>query len=973
MHVYLLVFLSGAAALIYEVVWGRQLATFLGITSQAHTVVLATFMAGLALGSRLLGPRADRKEEPLRLFGWLEAGIGACALVGVWALPLVESAYAYLAAGRPAGGTGALLIRLSMATAVLLPPTFLMGGTLPALVRGLERVHSARRHQGLTRTIASIYGVNTLGAAAGAAAAGYLLLPRLGIRGTLFTAVTCNLLIAAVFLRPRPRDPIDPSADQTRTPTQEAADRAIRSSAGRNVLLAALALSGLAAMALQLAWVRALTLVLGSSVYAFSVTLATYLAGIALGSLLFARLRRVREPVAWAAGLETAVGLLALLGLPVIGRLPELFLAAYRAGAQESFASLQGVGVLLASSVILAPTLCLGALFPLLTALAASRADAVGRDVGRAAAANSIGTVVGIVTAGLFALPVLGVQGTVVGAAALHGVVGGWLWLERGRKRPAASLLRNPRFHVVVAAAVLLLLATAVPRWDPVVMTTGPFIAASRIVDVPEGETFREWIRRRNRLVYYAEGADGNVSVRDVGEERLLVINGKADGSRHGDRKTQLVVGHLPLLMHERPADVLMVGLGTGMTAGAAVAHEAIERLEVLEISPEVVEASQFFQDENKGVLFDPRLRLVIADARNHLRTTGKLYDVIISEPSNPWISGISNLFTREFFALALRHLAVGGVMSQWFHTYSMSEADLRGVLATYRSVFPYVTVWTPQLGDLVLIGGRTPHRLQLDRLAEVAATPRGILDLLPLDLLHPRGWARMYLLGPDELGTFTAGAPLNTDDRPRVEFNAPRNLYSETTLTNMRRLVGALEANPQPVPFAGLGGVDPETGRLQAFGLDISPPAGGWPDPGPRIDWQVSWTEVVAAAPGEDVPAAPSSSFAIGNRQVIAWEDVEIGCGPAAEVFDSGTLLEYLDGLAAGAIVATGATTLGDGTLAVWAESDGTPTERGLAWVCAQSTGPAGEPVRCALRRPASEHGLTALDNLAKRVRCDG
>jgi len=987
---YFLIFLSGAAALVYEVVWSRQLATFLGISSQATTVVLATFMTGLALGSRILGPWADRRRDPLRLFGLFELGIAICGLLGIWLLPLVETTYAFLSAGRPEGSTGTLLTRLLMSGAALLLPTFLMGGTLPALVRGLEKKRASLSH-----TIASIYGANTLGAAAGAAAAGYLLLPRLGIRGTLLAAVASNLMVAAVFLLPRRQTVPDGPAPSLEPVALRTFDQTPGRGNGRRVL-GALGLSGLAAMALQLAWVRALTLVLGSSVYAFSITLATYLVGVALGSLLFARLTArlqgsgrtgAGSAFAWAAGLEAAVGFAAILGLPVIGRLPELFLAAYRAGVQESFAALQGVAALLTASVILAPTLCLGALFPLLTALVASEngpsnlpgkdlGKNTGRDIGTAAAVNSIGTVVGIIAAGLLVLPWLGVQGTVIAAAALHVTVGGWLWLARGH----GEARQSHRFQAATAVVALVLLAAVLPRWDPVVMTSGPFVNASRILDVPEGESFRDWIRKRNRVVFYAEGADGNISVRDVGEERLLVINGKADGSRHGDRKTQLVVGHLPLLMHERPEQVLMVGFGTGMSAGAAATHEAIKALEVLEISREVVEASQFFQQENKGVLFDPRLRLLITDARNHLRTTDKLYDVIVSEPSNPWISGISNLFTQEFFTLALRRLAVGGVMSQWFHTYSMSEQDLRSVLATYRSVFPYVTVWAPQLGDLVLIGSRTPHRLKLERLRMLAGTAGGFIDLLPFDLIDPQGWARMYLLGPDELTPFVEGAPLNTDDRPRVEFSAPRNLYSETTLSNMRALVAALNGQPHVVAFAGLGGVDSKTGELEAFGLELSPPAEGWwsedadgdgQEEPPAVEWLVSWTEAVSVGTGESLPATPSSNFAVGNRRVIRWGPNEIGCGWTQAPLDPTALLEYLDGLLPGTIAATGSASLAGGTRAVWAEADGATRALGLAWYCVISPEGGGGANRCAATLLAPPTGLGAITELASRLRC--
>lgn len=917
--VYALVFLSGAAALVYEVVWGRQLATFLGITGHAHTVVLATFMAGLALGSRVLGAVADRVRRPLALFGVLEAGIGAFGVAAMWLVPKLQTVYGEWAHGLPPGGAPAQALRLAMAATALLIPTFLMGGTLPALVRGLER-----RHHAVAVALGRLYGANTLGAAFGALVAGYLLLPALGTRGALTTAVAANLVVAAAVLWPRR----PPTAERAASKRRSDHPPVLVSHPGdRGVVLTVLALSGFAALAAQLAWVRALTLVLGSSVYAFSLTLGAFLTGLALGSLVYAtvlasRLDR-RRALRWAAGLEALVGVAMIAGLPLIGRLPELFLAGYGAGVQQSFALLQGWTLALAWSVLLVPTLALGALFPLLTGLATRGPGRVGRDVGSAAAVNSVGTIAGAALAGLTLLPAVGVNGTLIAAGGIHVAAAGLVWLRAGE---------SPRHTVRVAQAtaalaLFALVAAALPPWDRAVMTSGPFINAARIFDVPEGESFRDWIRGRNRVLYYAEGADGNVSVRDVGEERLLVINGKTDGSRLGDRKTQLVVGYLPLLAHPDPGSVLVIGMGTGMTAAAVAADPAVGEIDVLELSSEVVEASRFFLPENRGVLLDPRTRLLHADARNYLHTTDRLYDVIVAEPSNPWISGVSNLFTREFFHLALQRLALGGVMSQWFHTYAMSAEDLRTILATYERVFPYVSVWVPQVGDLVLIGTRTPHRLRLDRLAAIGAEPGAVIDLRPHDLLDPTGWARMLLFGPGETRGFALGARLNTDEHPRVEFNAPRNLYRETTFANMRRMVDFLDGEPVAAPFAGLA--RPAAGGFGAFGIELAAMPAEEPEPA----WLVAWTAPRSAEPGE-LPR-----FAVGNRRVLRTATGEIQCGYATAPLDAAALREALDGQLPGEVSDHGTSSLADGTLAVWITidaSDGFPGG-GLAWTCGE------------------------------------
>jgi spermidine synthase len=932
-----LVFLSGAAALVYEVLWSRQLATFLGASSHAQAMVVAAYMAGLALGARTLGPLADRVRRPLLLVAALEAGIAGYAVASTWLLPALGStwvkAMASTAPGLASDTTPAQLARLGVALLVLLPPTFLMGGTLPALVRAL-----ALGGADVGRTAGRIYGVNTVGAACGALLAGYALLPALGVRGSTLAAAAANALVAAAFvgLVTRPGDTAGapaPSRSKSRAAGRGAdvehrVGAPLRPAARRTVL-ALFAWSGFLALAAQMAWVRALTLVIGSSVYAFAATLGVYLLGLGLGAWAAARWFSGRRGAATRSApfepsaalgllvaLELGLALSILLGLPALRGLPPLFLAAWQAGASGSFPLLQLVWLLLAAILTLVPTALSGALFPAVVAACRGAPERPGRDTGVAYAANSFGTVLGAPAAALWLLPTLGVARTLVAIALAHALIALALRsVERGGG--ARRALQRARRALALAVPCALVFALAAGRWDHRLMTSGPYINAFRLADPPGGRSLGEFLRERDELLFYREDVDGVVTVRDDGTERVLAINGKTDGTRLGDRRTQVAVALLPLLAAEQPRQVLVIGLGTGISAGVVAMDPTVERIDVVEISRAVVAASSFFDAESGAVLLDPRTRLHLQDARSFLLgaeggASGSSWDVIVSEPSNPWISGVANLFTREAFELARGRLAPGGVMAQWFHVYGMSLDDLRSGLATFRSVFPHTTVWIPQTGDLVLLGSAEPVRLDVRRFRELARRPEARERLEPGKLLEERELLSTFLLGEHEVDRFAAGAPLNTDDRPRLELGAPRHLYRETTLGNLAAMARQVAGQEQPVPVDGLleRGYDPD--RVWALGLDV----GLEPGEVASADWLVGWT-VLESAEAERgvrllVTQSPTLRLGEGDRALTVRRT------PVDEL--GGLALEsYVEQRLDGTPDSGGEASLADGTSATW------------------------------------------------------
>jgi spermidine synthase len=430
-----------------------------------------------------------------------------------------------------------------------------------------------------------------------------------------------------------------------------------------------------------------------------------------------------------------------------------------------------------------------------------------------------------------------------------------------------------------------------------------------------------------------------------------------------GDLPTQVALGQLPLLLHGGAKRVLIVGLGSGITASSVASHPKVERIDVLEISPEVVEASGYFADENRRVLEDPRVHLTVADARNFLLAAPDSWDVIVSEPSNPWISGISNLFTREFFELAQSKLAPRGLMTQWFHLYGVSAADVRTVLATFCAVFPEVSVWMPLGGDLVLIGSNEPHRLSYDALQDALAQPTIARDLSRARLAGIAPLARTFLIGGAALDGYVEGAALNTDDRPRIEFGAPRSLYTETALTNLLDLLDHLAGAEQVLPIEG--GVRATAGGvlLPPLGLRISGVASD--ASGTRLEWLLARRAVANGG---------AHSLRMTSKRRFSWED---GAVEALTVggrgIDRGQLHQNLG--VGGRAVATGDIALMDGRPAAWwrgYDAASGHEQLRLAWACT----PEGEilALYTATRRiDAAEQTAQALEDWARRFHCSG
>ncbi len=785
---FLCFFASGASALVYEVVWLRWLVHLFGATTLAVSTILTAYMAGLALGSWLAGRWAAAVTRPLRAYGLLELAIGAYAL----ALPLLLRGVVpglQLVGATEASSYAALSLgRFALAVLVLALPTACMGATLPILAR-----FATPRLPQLGGRVGRLYAVNTAGAVLGTAAAGLALLPALGTTLTNQVAVALNVAVgvAAIAVGRRLVEPPTAGAGSGETPAEPADAIDPRARRAALAAFATIAVSGALAMVYEVAWTRALALVLGSSVYAFTVMLVTFLGGLAGGSYLLARrVDRLVEPGLALGVVQLGIGASALAGVWLLPELPHLFLRlfSWSGGRHDLLLVLQ---FLLSAAVILAPALGSGAVFPICVRLTAPVVGVASRSVGNLYAVNTVGAIIGSFAGGFVLLPTAGIRGTLLVAVLLDLACAFALFLALPARR------RVPRL-ALGAAAVLLALAVPVvaPRWPALTMVSGVAVYAERYHRLSRDE-FRER-RERARLLFYEEGLTTTVSVEESRGDVFLRVNGKTDASSGIDMPTQVLLGHLPLLFHPAPGEALVIGLGSGVSVGAALRHP-LRRVTVVELERAVVTASRLFEHVNGRPLADPRTRLVINDARNFLLLTSDRFDVIVSEPSNPWVTGAASLFTRDFFELARARLQPGGVFGQWLQLYSLTPETLRTVVATFQAVFPHTVVFQTINQDTLLIGSPAPFGVDFAALERRLGADAVRADLGRVGLREPADLFAWLLLDVEDVTRFARGAELNTDDNARLEFTAPRSLYVNAVAENLQRLTAA---------FAGGGAV---------------------------------------------------------------------------------------------------------------------------------------------------------------------
>ncbi|MBI4640574.1 MAG: fused MFS/spermidine synthase, partial [Candidatus Tectomicrobia bacterium] len=762
--------LSGFSGLIYEVIWVRMLILIFGSTTFAMSTVLAAFMGGLALGSFLGGRMIDHLRAPLLIYGLLEVGIGCFALVVPSLISALTPFYQFLWEQFHLAFYTFSLIRFLLIFTLLMIPTTLMGATLPTLSRYCTR-HEAR----IGFSIGLLYSVNTFGAVLGTALAGFILLPTVGMRHTISIAAAMNIVVGLLAVT------LSCLADQRRFIVKEEAGPSFShpptsSPKSTQIVLLAFALSGFAAMVYEVAWSRGLSLILGSSVYAFTIMLTTFLAGLALGSSFSSiMIDRVKKKIALFGSLELLIGLLAFSVLFLFAELPYLFLLLYRRLA-HSYTLLLSMKFLLAFLVMLAPTLLLGAIFPVVTTIVVSDLRRIGKFVGDVYSINTLGAILGSFSTGFLLIPIFGIQKSLLLAITLNLTLGILLILF-------SELSTKTRFiFASFALLVALIIPLQAPSWDPLVMSSGVFETAPRILTLTRKEFYDRL--KTPELLFYKEGIMTTVTVaRGPDQNVYLQVNGKVDASSKYDMPTQVLSAHFPLLLADRLDEVLVIGFASGVTVGS-VEQYPVKQIVAVELEPAVIEASKFFEVNNKP-LEDPRLEVIVNDGRNYLLTSSQRFDLIISEPSNPWMTGASNLFTKEFFLLVAERLKEGGIFCQWLQLYGISPENLRTLVKTFHTVFPEIFLFSIEGYDLILIGSRAPVKIDIEKLKQRLSHERIRNDLRRVGVEGLYTLLAHFRLGSQEIPSYVGDAPLNTDDNALIEFSAPKDLYLNTRISN--------------------------------------------------------------------------------------------------------------------------------------------------------------------------------------------
>jgi spermidine synthase len=732
--------LTGASALVYETVWLRQILLIVGTTTGAVSTVLGVFMLGLGLGALWLGARADRSRSALRLYASLEIGVGIYAL----ALPALTRLVSplYVALARSAAGHPSLLLalRVGFSFALLLVPTLMMGATLPVLVRYAER--GAAR---FGRDLGTLYAINLCGAAAGSIVTGFVLIRQLGVRGAALVAVLVNFgvgLAALVYSRRAPR------ADTAAEPTPPAAAPTTLVPAGaRPALWVVVFASGLATMGFEVLWTRILVFSFLSTVYAFTVILATFLTGLALGSALFARLEARVPPIGLLAAAQLLAGVSAMLLAPVAAR-PTLLLDALSRWAGET-GTVWLVGMALSSALaLLLPATLMGAVFPQGTRLLVTDLRHTGRGVGAAYLVNTLGCVTGSLATGFLLIPALGLKGCLAALCALQVALAALFvpWLGFRGRRVALAAAGSAAVVGLIFAASLRSLA-------------GP----NPFDRLPAGA----------RIEAHRDDASASVSVvRYPGGIRSLRIDGfdaSTDGAASG---YMAMMTHIPMLLHPAPRRLLVICFGTGRTAGTGLLYPGTS-IDVVDINPAVFAFEGFFRSANRDIARSPRARLIVDDGRNFLLTSRDHYDVITAEPMPPRFAGVVNLYSREYYELARERLAPGGLVVQWLPLHLLTVPESLAVLKTMQDVFPETSLWIHRATGIIVSRREAPERLDVGALRSHLRDPKLAADLRSLGIDDVQSMVNLYTLDPPTLARLTERAHAVTDDRPSLEFHA--------------------------------------------------------------------------------------------------------------------------------------------------------------------------------------------------------
>ena len=810
-------FFSGSTGLIYQNVWVRILGLYFGNTATAISAVLTAFMSGLALGSWLVSGRSDRVRNPLLTYAVIEFIIGCYCLLTPRLLSVAHDAYSAQVVANGLGLWPRTLLQFALCLVVLILPTALMGATLPILSAGLQRIMGT-----VSRTVGNLYAINTFGAVAGTVITAFVLLQYVGAHEAILLAAAINIAIGTVLAvfsvaSRTGRMAVRERQAEQRSRAQEAAAEDPSERALRRYILTAFFVAGFCALTCEVIWTRVLCMMIGSSVYSFAVILTAFLLGIALGSYLFALFWGDRKVGIGSFGIvEAAIGLFCIALTVVFSWMPEVFLGLFLGYNKIALPEgLLAAELLIAFAIVAPPTVLMGLAFPLVTKVLTDAGGGLGSSVGRAYASNTAGAILGSCLSTLVLVPLIGMRAVILIAGLLYVATGVAAMLI------AAARARSVGWSAVATTvgALAVILAIVLPPWSTSALSFGVF-QSNQVGNADVTDLLGDARQNPERLVFYREGPSAVVSVskweRGGGKKAYAIaVNGKVDASTSpGDMPTQVMTGHLPCLLMDDPKRVVLIGLGSGISAACIARHSSVEDVTCVEIEPNVaVGARGFFGDLNDEILVpgkDPRFHLAVDDGRSFVQRSAEPFDIIISEPSNPWIAGVGNLYTREFYETCRDKLTPEGIMVQWTQLYSLSPTTLRMILNTFSSVFENVSVFHPTTGDVLLVASRSPIILDRDKLQARIDAITNLSHLTTTGGSTPEELTAYFLLSDADLRKLARGAEMNTDNLPLLEFWAPRALYADFGSDNFQSLLAArsdsLPPEEQMVGFALTG-----------------------------------------------------------------------------------------------------------------------------------------------------------------------
>ena len=741
-------------------------------------------MGGLALGSFVGGKIIDRDFNPLAAYAILEAGIGLyCLFIPLFielAFPLFQ--WIYLNLGDSYTQTS--LVRFLVCGFLLIIPATFMGATLPVLSKLVSRDENF-----IGKDVGRLYSINTFGAVVGALASAFVFMRFLGVQSTISVAAVANICIALlIYFIFKP--PLKERLSYLAPPSKEVG----ASLQKRDLfILLSFAVSGLAALVYQVTWTRILSLLLGSSVYAFSLILAIFIFGLAVGTVTTSNLLyRIRYLVRGFGVTQIIIGLSSLFIIPLFGRIPFVNRWVYENLGQQ-FHIMQGANFITILGLLFIPTFFMGAQFPIVIKILATKLETVGQNVGRAYAFNTVGAIIGSFLGGFVLIPTLGIQATILSMVFLNVLLGITL-LALG-----SQLSFNWKIYGLPGVFIFcVFFANWIAPWDRSVISSGSFMPY-RIGDLKEAEL------KKNKILFFKEGVHTTVTTElSASGNIFLRVNGKTDASLALDMRTQLLSGYLPMLFHQNPKSALVIGQGSGITLGA-VEQFPVDKINLVEISPAVIEGSRFFDPFNHNALNDERLSILLEDGRNHIALSKKSYDVIVSEPSNPWISGVGALFTVDFFDLLKKRLNPGGLACIWVHT-NMSPDSFKSIIRSFTEQFPFVTMWESIAGDdYLLIGSEQEYRLSFEKTQKYLKNEITGKDFAHIGIRNVPDLMSLMIMSRPNLVEFSKNTILHTDDNSFLEFNAPEYVYKDERDLLVRQLTPFIKLEPEFVNFKNI------------------------------------------------------------------------------------------------------------------------------------------------------------------------